>query len=141
VAWLLWCVALAGFGLLATVRGWMASGPWPWGFAAPPCLLPLALARPGWRWLAGEGPRAARRLRLEPDGRWWLEERGGWRGYVSFDRPRCLGPWIWLQGGGPRGRIEILLDAATMEPNAIRALKARVGHPAPTRGEGRRTGA
>lgn len=129
------------FGLVATWRGWRADGAWPWSLGLLPSLLPLALARHGWRWLAGKDPHAAVRLRLEADGRGWLQERGGWSGYVTFDRPRRLGPWFWLQGRGPRGRVEFLLDGTGMEPNAVRALKARVGHPAPTRGEGRRTGA
>jgi hypothetical protein len=141
VAWVLWCLALAAFGLLATFRGWSAGGAWPWALGGLASLLPLALALPGWRWLAGVGPRAPQRLRWEADGRCWLQEKGGWSGYVTFAPPRQLGPWFWLQGCGPQGRCEFLLDGTRMEPNAVRALKARVGHRAPTRGEGPRKGA
>jgi hypothetical protein len=136
LAWLLWCLGLAGGCALGAWRGVAAAGPWPWGLAMPAALLALALIRPGWRWLLGRGPLAPRRLSWLADGRWWLERRDGWAGYVTFSPPRRLGPFVWLQGRSPHGHMGCLLDGATMEPNALRLLKARVGSPAPIRGEG-----
>lgn len=136
-----WCLALCAHCLLAAWRGEQASGPWPWALAWPIGLLPLGLVRPGWRWLGGQGPAAPRRLRWLADGRWWLERRDGWAGYVTLRPPRRLGSLFWLGGRGPQGRIEWLIDGTTMEPNALRLLKARVGSPAPIRGDGRSKGA
>lgn len=140
-AWLAWCLALCGACALAAARGWATSGPWPWCLAGLAALVPLALARPGWRWLRSQGPRAPKRLSWLADGRWWLEEQCGWAGYVAFGAPRRLGPLVWLSGRAPQGRIHILLDGATMEPNALRLLKARAGSLPPLRGEGPNTGA
>jgi hypothetical protein len=141
VAWLAWCLALSVSVALAAWRGVADSGPWPWALAYPLAALPLVLIRPGWRWLLGRGARAPRRLRWQGDGRWWLEEQGGWAGYVSLAAPRRLGPLVWLGGRGPRGRIHCLLDGNTMEPNALRRLQARVGDAALHRGSGPATGA
>ena len=99
--------------------------------------LPLALLRPGWRWLAG--PQACQALRWLPDGRWQVR-RGGPGSPWAYVKPvslRCLGPLLWLRGGSGAGRIRLILDAAAMEPNAMRLLQARVRWSVPTRGAGR----
>ncbi|MFM2288999.1 MAG: hypothetical protein RL684_2142 [Pseudomonadota bacterium] len=102
-----------------------------------PAALSLALMRPGWRWLAG--PPACRALRWLPDGRWQVR-RGDAAGHWSYVKPvslRRLGPLLWLEGGSGADRIRLILDAAAMEPNAMRLLQARVRWSIPTRGAGR----
>ena len=129
MAWLAWCLVLAA----ALAAG--ADLPWPVRIGS--AALPLALLGPGWRWLAG--PPACRALRWLPDGRWQIS-RGGPDGPWAYVKPvslRRLGPLMWFRGCSGAGRIRLMLDAAAMEPNAVRLLQARVRWSVPARGPGR----
>ncbi len=129
LAWAAWCLALAAA---------LAAGcDLPWPLRLPAAAIPLALAWPGWRALAG--PPALDALRWLPDGRWQALRCGRWS-YVKVESARRLGVLLWLRGRSGNGRFVLILDGACMEPNPVRLLQARVRWPIPTREAGRQKG-
>lgn len=116
---MLWCAVLGaalafGVGLAA----WMRIG-----------LLTL-LAGLGWRgWvlLRLQDRWAPRRLGWDSQGRWTLTDRRGRLHYVELQRaPGRLGPLLWLPLRGACGSHQVLIDARSMEPGTLAALKARL---------------
>jgi hypothetical protein len=110
-AWALWCFAL-GAGLW-----WGCDLPW-WCRLGLLCLVTLALRQGVRSFLAGGG-----KLRCEPDGQWRYEPPQAATSYVQIAAPRLLGPLLWL--GWP------VVDSSRVEPNAWRAIKARMRFPGP----------
>ena len=117
-AWALWCGALAlGLWLGCDLPAWYRLGL---------VLMTAVAARQGARsLLACRG-----RVRCGPDGRWQYAGPGATAAYVQADPPRCLGPVLWLRCPA-RGRAHrfVAVDAACVEPNAWRAIKARMRFP------------
>lgn len=88
----------------------------------------LALMLPPWRRvLCGQGPRAVRHLRWEPDGSWVLTLAGGVveRGCRLESTSATAGPWIWLT---LRGRVlhHVVLDRRSQGAAAFAALRRRL---------------
>jgi hypothetical protein len=118
-AWGLWCIALAA------AMWWGCDLAWWWRLALLG-VVALALWRGVRVFLIGEG-----QLRCDAGQRWRHEAKKGETTYVQADAPRLLGPLLWFSWRSPRGRRFVTLDASRVEPNAWRALKARMRFPGP----------
>ncbi|MBS0388652.1 MAG: hypothetical protein JSR15_09240 [Proteobacteria bacterium] len=121
-AWVSWCGALAlGLWLGCDLPGW-------WRLAL--VLMTTIAAWQGARGLLG----CCGRVRCELDGRWRYGYPAARPAYVQADPPRCLGPVLWLRWPARgRGHRYWIIDAACVEPNAWRAIKARMRFPGPVR--------
>ena len=119
IAWISWCTALGA------ALWWGCDLAWWWRLAL---LGVVALAL--WR-----GVREFRvtdgRLRWDGGQRWRHEPQHGEAAYVQVDAPRLLGSLLWLRWPLAGGRRFVTLDAARVEPNAWRAIKARMRFPRP----------
>lgn len=110
LAWALWCIALAA------ALWWGCDLPWWWRLGLLG-LVGIAL----WQGVRGF-LRQGGRLRCDPGGQWQYEPAPGAvktdASYVQPASPRLLGPLLWVRGQ--------VLDSACVEPNAWRAIKARM---------------
>lgn len=121
-------IAVASFVMSAYAALVLSPEPgWPWRGAAG--VLAIAL---GWRPLRtvvfGRGPGAVRRIEWEATGRWRISDGLG-RPHDAELSPASamLGPWLllsWDTSGAER--FHALIDAATTDAQAFRALKARL---------------
>ncbi|MGH8253026.1 MAG: hypothetical protein ACRES2_03235 [Steroidobacteraceae bacterium] len=118
-AWGSWCIGLAA------ALWWGCDLAWWWRLAL---LVIVALAF--WRGLR-EFSGLGGNLRCESGQRWRHESPDGDNAYVEPAAPRLLGPLLWLSWPSRRGRRFVTLDAMRVEPNAWRAIKARMKFPGP----------
>ena len=116
--WALWCLALA----LAIALG----SSLPLAVRLPLALLPAALGLHGMRLLRARRPCDIQCLTWQADGRWWLQERSGRGSYVQLRPPQRLGPLLWLHWRSEGRRRMLIIDAAVVEPNQWRRLKAEL---------------
>ena len=116
-AWALWCIAL-GLSL------WLGCD-LPWWYRLGLVLLVLIAL---WRGVRGF-LRYGGRLHCESDGQWRHEPPKAAATYVQPTPPRALGPLLWLAWPVRGRRRYLTVDSAGVEPNAWRAIKARMRFP------------
>jgi hypothetical protein len=118
LCWLLWCAGLSAALLWGTDLAWWQRG-LLLGVATVSAARGLAaLRRPG---------RELRRLSWGADGRWQLQNRVGELSYVVLAcPPQSFGPLLWLRLRDANHRETVLVDTATVEPQVLALLKARL---------------
>jgi hypothetical protein len=119
IAWSAWCAALAA------ALWWGCDLAWWWRVSL---LGVVALA--SWHGVR-EFQGTAGRLRCDGRQHWRHEPQPGEADYVQLGTPHLLGPLLWLRWPSPGGRRFVTLDAARVEPNAWRMIKAAMKFPGP----------
>jgi len=114
IAWSAWCAALAA----ALWWGCDLAGWWRLALLG---IVAFAL----WRGVR-EFRAAGGSLSWDGGQQWRHEPQHGEAAYVQVGAPRLLGPLLWLRWPSTGGRRFVTLDAARVEPNAWRAIKARM---------------
>jgi hypothetical protein len=114
IAWSSWCIALAA------ALWWGCDLAWGWRLALL-SIVALALWRGVREFMGTHG-----RLQWDASQQWRHEPQQGEGAYVQADAPRLLGSLLWLRWPSAGRHRIVTLDAARVEPNAWRAIKARM---------------